>query len=238
MKLPTIQTPVYKTKLISNNKEILFRPFLVKEEKILLMALETNDKETTVQNYIQILKNCILTKNIDVESLSSFDAIHIFIELRKKSIGEIINISVKDTESSKYFDVEMDLNKIKIIKNKNVNNKIKLNDDIGIILKYPTIKQALDLSLENTEEFNSNIISDILINCIDKIYDTENIYDIKNYTKEEILEFIDQLSPSMIKSISEFFENIPKIIFKNEYVSPFTGKTIEVKIENFIDFLI
>lgn len=238
MKLPTIQTPVYKTKLISNNKEILFRPFLVKEEKILLISSQSEDKELIIQNYIQILKNCILTENIDIEYLPSFDAINIFIELRKKSIGEIINISIKDPETEKYFDVEMDLNEIKIIKNKKINNKIQLNEQIGVILKYPTIKEALHLSLEKIENISPNTITDILINCMDKIYDAEKIYEIKDYSKEEILEFIEQMSATMINDISQFFINIPKIIFEKQYVSPYTQKNVKIKVENFIDFLI
>jgi hypothetical protein len=238
MKLPTIQTPVYKTKLISNNKQILLRPFLVKEEKILLTSMQTQDKETIIENYIQILKNCILTENIDIDNMPSFDAVYIFIELRKKSMGEIINISIKDTENGKYFDVEMDLNEVKIVKNKKINEKIQLTEQIGIILKYPTIRQALDLSLEKTQDFDPNKITDILINCIDKIYDTETVYNIQDYTKEEIVQFIDQMSPSMVASVSDFFANIPKVIFEKEYISPFTGKNVKVRIENFMDFLI
>lgn len=238
MQLPKIQTPVYKTKLISNNKQIILRPFLVKEEKILLTSMQTQDKEVIIENYIQILKNCILTENIDIENMASFDAVYIFIELRKKSMGEIINISVKDTETQKYFDVEMDLNEVKIIKNKKINEKIQLTEQIGIILKYPTIRQALDLSLEKTENLDPNKITDILINCIDKIYDAETVYNIKDCTKEEIIEFIDQMSTSMVSSVSEFFINIPKVIFEKEYVSPFTGKMVKVRIENFMDFLI
>lgn len=238
MQLPKIQTPVYKTKLISNNKQILLRPFLVKEEKILLTSMQTQDKETIIENYIKILKNCILTENIDIENMASFDAVYIFIELRKKSMGEIINISVKDTETQKYFDVEMDLNEVKIIKNKKINEKIQLTEQIGIILKYPTIRQALDLSLEKTENLDPNKITDILINCIDKIYDAETVYNIEDCTKEEIIEFIDQMSTSMVSSVSEFFINIPKVIFEKEYASPFTGKMVKVRIENFMDFLI
>lgn len=238
MQLPKIQTPVYKTKLISNNKQIILRPFLVKEEKILLTSMQTQDKEVIIENYIQILKNCILTENIDIENMASFDAVYIFIELRKKSMGEIINISVKDTETQKYFDVEMDLNEVKIIKNKKINEKIQLTEQIGIILKYPTIRQALDLSLQKTENLDPNKITDILINCIDKIYDTEKVYNIQDYTKEEIIQFIDQMSTSMVSSVSEFFINIPKVIFEKEYVSPFTGKMVKVRIENFMDFLI
>jgi len=238
MKLPKIQTPIYKTKLISGEQEIMFRPFLVKEEKILLTSMQAQDKDIVIENYIQVLKNCILSENIKVDNLSSFDAIYLFIELRKKSMGEIINISVKDSEVSKFFDVEMDLNEIKIIKNKEINNKIKLNEEVGIILKYPTIKEALSLSLDKTEQINSNTITTTLIKCIDKIFDSENVYDPNTHSKEELLEFIDQLSPSMLKLISEFFDNIPKIVFEKEYVSPFTGKNVKVRIENFMDFLI
>jgi len=154
MKLPKIQTPIYKIKLISNEQEIIFRPFLVKEEKILLMAMQTDDKDVIIQNYIQVLKNCILTENIQVDSIPSFDAINLFIELRKKSMGEIVNISVKDPETKKYFDVEMNLNEIKILNKNKINNKIQLDENIGIILKYPTIKEALNLSLEKSDNIN------------------------------------------------------------------------------------
>lgn len=237
MQLPKIQTPIYTTNLISNDKEITFRPLLVKEEKILLTALQEENNKITVDNFIQILKNCILTENIDVENMPSFDAIYLFIKIREKSMGEIINISVRDSQAKKQFDAEMNLNNIKIIKKKNIETKFDLSEDIGIILKYPTIKDVFNTAYTEDIVKTSDIIQ-ILINCIDKIYDKNDVYEAKNYSKEELNEFIENLSAEMLKKITVFFNNIPKIIYQDEVESPYTNKKIKIVVENFIDFLI
>lgn len=237
MQLPKIQTPIYTTNLISNNKEITFRPLLVKEEKILLTALQEENNKITVDNFIQVLKNCILTENIDVENMASFDAIYLFIKIREKSMGEIINISVRDNQEKKQFDAEMNLNNIKIIKNKNIETKFDLSENIGIILKYPNIKDVFNTAYTQDTVKTSDIIQ-ILVNCIDKIYDKNDVYEAKNYSKEELNEFIENLSPEMLKKITVFFNNIPKIIYQDEVESPYTKKKIKIVVENFIDFLI
>lgn len=237
MQLPKIQTPIYTTNLISNDKEITFRPLLVKEEKILLTALQEENNKITVDNFIQVLKNCILTENIDVENMASFDAIYLFIKIREKSMGEIINISVRDNEAKKQFDAEMNLNNIKITKNKKIETKFDLSEDIGIILKYPNIKDVFNTAYTQDTVKTSDIIQ-ILVNCIDKIYDKNDVYEAKNYSKEELNEFIENLSPEMLKKITVFFNNIPKIIYQDEVESPYTKKKIKIVVENFIDFLI
>lgn len=235
MQLPKIQTPVYTTNLISNDKEITFRPLLVKEEKILLTALQEENNKISLQNFIQILKNCILTDNIDVENLPSFDAMYLFIKIREKSMGEIVNISVRDSEAKKSFEAEMNLNDVKIIKKKKIETKFNLSDDIGIILKYPTIKELFNVTNEN---ITSSKLLEILIDSIDKIYDKNEVYETKNYTKEQLNEFIENLSPEMLNKTKQFFDNIPKIVYENEFESPFSKKKIKVVVEDFIDFLI
>lgn len=234
MKLPSVETPIYKTNLIVDNKTIEFRPFLVKEEKILLMAMQTEDHTAIIKNLKEILKNCILT-NINIEELTSFDCINLFIELRKKSIGEIINISVLDFEKNKSFDAEMDLNDIKIVKVDNPNN-IKLDENIGIILKYPSIDDYYEF-IKNNDKLTSEIFINFIVKVIDKIYDKEKVYNSKDFSTEDIIKFIENLTSEMFEKITKFINNIPKIVYNKKFKSPYSKKEIEVVVENFIDFL-
>jgi len=132
MKLPKIEVPVYKTKLILNNKEVTYRPFLVKEEKILLTAIQTDESENIIENLIGVVQNCMIT-DIDVSELPYFDFIDLFIKIRSKSLGEIVQIKVKDNEVKKSFDSEMNLDEVKVIKKKKIENKIQINNEIGVI---------------------------------------------------------------------------------------------------------
>jgi len=235
MNLPSVQTPLYSTELISEDKKIEFRPFLVKEEKILLMAMQTDDNITILKNIKQILKNCILT-DIDIENLSSFDSMHLFVEIRKKSIGEIIDISVYDAEKDKSFNEKLDLNDIKIIKN-NISNNIKLDDNVGILLKYPSIEDYFEF-LNKNDGITGEILINFIIKIIDKIYDNDKIYNSKDYSNEDIIKFIESLTSEMFEKITNFINNIPKLVYNKKFKSPFSKKEIEVKIENFIDFLV
>lgn len=238
MNLPKLSTPVYKTKLISTNKEVSYRPFLVKEEKILLTALQSEDIDIIIDNLLKIISNCVLSEE-NIKELPYFDVLYLFIQIRSKSLGEEIDIKVKDSDEKKTFVEKMNLEEIKVIKQKQ-NTNIKLDKKVGIILKYPTAydhmhfyftqKDKSKISLEET--------MNIVVNSIDKIYDEENTYSSSDYSKDELKEFIESINPKQFEPISEFFNNIPKIVFEKDYVSPYTGKIINVKIDNILDFLV
>lgn len=238
MKLPKIEVPVYKTKLILNNKEVTYRPFLVKEEKILLTAIQTDESENIIENLIGVVQNCMIT-DIDVSELPYFDFIDLFIKIRSKSLGEIVQIKVKDNEVKKSFDSEMNLDEVKVIKKKKIENKIQINNEIGVILKYPNIRTHLKFYFQTkkTKLTGDNLIN-IIVSSIEQIFDKENVYEAKNCSEQELVDFIESVPTSDISKISEFFDNMPKVIYEKEHLSPYTQKNIKVVVENILDFLI
>jgi hypothetical protein len=238
MKLPKIEVPVYKTKLILNNKEVTYRPFLVKEEKILLTAIQTDESENIIENLIGVVQNCMIT-DIDVSELPYFDFIDLFIKIRSKSLGEIVQIKVKDNEVKKSFDSEMNLDEVKVIKKKKIENKIQINNEIGVILKYPNIRTHLKFYFQTkkTKLTGDNLIN-IIVSSIEQIFDKENVYEAKNCSEQELVDFIESVPTSDISKISEFFDNMPKVIYEKEHMSPYTQKNIKVVVENILDFLI
>lgn len=208
MPLPTIEVPKYKLKIPSTGKMVTFRPFLVKEEKILLTALETGkDEDELIEALFNILDKCIETKGVNVRKLAPFDLEYIFIQLRAKSVGEIAELYVKCTNPDCSFEFEhnVDIGKLKIKKDKNHTNKIQFNDDLGVIMKYPNMESSMALQeQQSTDELFAMIAS-----CIDSIYTQEEVFSYKDHTQKELEEFIEQLSPEYFKKIMNFFETMP-----------------------------
>jgi hypothetical protein len=234
MPLPKIDIVTFELTLPSNNQTIKFRPFLVKEEKILLIATESKDPNQIVLALNQVIKNCLLDK-VDVDSLPSFDAEYIFLKLREKSIGEDIQISVLDEEVNKRFDSQIDLNSVKIVKSPTHNKKIKVSDKMFIEMKYPTLKTVLTLDSKKSQAENG---LKILTGCIDKIYDGESVYDVKDYSKQELQDFVESLTQGMYSKLNVFFETMPALKYESEAISPYTNKPIKISLENFIDFFV
>jgi len=211
--LPKIDVPIYELKLLSQKNPVRFRPFLVKEQKLLLMAQEESESENSISlNTIkQILTNCILSE-VNVDELPMFDIEYLFLNLRARSMGEIVNLSyrcMKETESEKCNNiVNYDLNilNIKPFVDERHSTKIEINDNLGIIMKYP------DLNMINRIDQNDeNSIITIILNCIDSIYDSETIYYAKDIPKKELEDFVDSLPTSIVEKIKLFFETMPKI---------------------------
>jgi len=232
MPLPKIDIATFEMKLPSNGTKIRYRPFLVKEEKILLIAAESKDNDQILRAMEQVINNCLLDP-IDIDSLPSFDVEYIFLKLREKSIGEIIKVNVTDPEVNKKFEVQIDLNKIIVKKSNKHEKRIKLNDNLYFEMKYPNMKTILSLNPSKTMVENG---FDIVINCIDKIYDKDSIYDPKEYTKKELQEFLENFTQEMFEKINNFFDTMPSIYYENEEVSPHTNKKIKVVLDKFIDF--
>lgn len=232
MGLPKIDVPVYETKLPSNGKKIKYRPFLVKEEKILLMAAETKDNAQILKAMEQVINNCLIDK-IDFHALPSFDIEYLFLKLREKSIGEIIKVSIRDNEVGKNFDVDINLTEVIVKKHQKHDLKVKLNDDLALLMKYPSMETIL--AVDNTKSVVENGFQ-ILIKCIDKVYDKESVYESKDYTEKDLQDFIDQFSQKMYENISKFFETMPSIYYESEVVSPYTKKKIKVVLDKFVDF--
>jgi hypothetical protein len=215
--LPKIDVPVYDMTLLSTGKKIKFRPFTVKEEKLFLMASEADDLKSMIDCIKQIINNCVITK-IDVDNLPIFDIEQLFLNLRAKSVGEIVNLrykcnnTVKDEESGEekscnhVIDIDVNISDIIPKKLPTINNKIEITENLGIVLSYPKFK-----SFENFSEEDAENIMDTLMSCIDYIYDKEEIYYAKDSTKEELLEFLESLQTKDIRKFQDFFNNLPKL---------------------------
>ena len=209
MPLPQMSTPYYNISIPSTDKKITFRPFLVREEKALLLAQQSEDTNVMIVTLKEIIRNCV-KEPIDVDSLALFDIEYLFTQIRAKSVGETIDLiftcSHCDNEKNK-IKLEIDLTKIPIIKDPNHTNRIPLSNEVGVLMKYPTID-----TLKKTTGKNGNIneIMGVVIDCIDAIYSSEETFYSKEQTREEIEEFVLSLTKKQFDKIEDFFVTIPK----------------------------
>lgn len=211
--LPKLDIPIYSINLISTGKPVRFRPFLVKEQKLFLMSSESDDPNEMVSIIRQVLKNCIIDE-INVDSLPTFDLEYLFLNLRARSVEEIVHLTYKcnnKLEEDKVCNgvVEFDINLLEIepTKYENHKNKIMINDKLGVCFKYPTFDM-----LQKYESMDENqIIMKILVDCIDYIFDDEQIYSSKDSSREELEEFVDNLQQKDIEKFKDFFQTIPQI---------------------------
>jgi hypothetical protein len=231
MPLPTIVTPTYELTLPSNGQVIKYRPFVVKEEKILLLALESEDIKEITTAMKSIISNCIKTKNIKVENLPSFDIEYIFLNIRKKSVGEDIelNILCPDDEKTE-VKVTIDIDDIQVQKNPNHTNKVELGEDLILEFKYPSLEQFIRNNF-NPDNITVDQSFDLIIDSIDKLYDKETVYAQSDYTKEEWLQFLEQVNTAKFIKIQEFFETMPTLSHTIQVTNPVTKVTREVKLE-------
>jgi hypothetical protein len=220
--LPKLDVPIFETKLISNNQVIRFRPFLVKEQKLFLMSNETNDTGEMVKTVKQVLKNCVLDE-IDVDNLATFDLEYLFLNLRARSVSDVSNLkfTCNNTVKGKAEDgndeekkcgntVEINVNLLEVecIKNPEHVNKIELTDKVGIIMKYPTFS-SINIDDLNSEDIEK--IVEVIIGCIDYIYDENQVYYAKDTPEKELIEFVENLKQSDLEKVSKFFNTLPKI---------------------------
>ena len=237
MPLPTIEVPKYKLKIPSTGKLITFRPFLVKEEKILLTALETDaGEDALIDALFNLVDSCIETKNIDVKSLAPFDLEYIFVKLREKSVGEDATINIKCTniECGLEFPKEVDLSSLEIVITDDHTNKIKLSDELGIMMKYPNVKDSGSLDLVN----KTDDLFTMIAKCIDSIYTKEEVFSNEDHTTEELEDFIGQLSPGYFKKIMNFFETMPTMKNDIKCICPACKEETVVTVRGIEDFFV
>jgi hypothetical protein len=243
--LPKIDVPIYETKLISTGKTVKFRPFLVKEQKLFLISSQSDDINDMINSVKQVITNCVLD-DVDVDSLATFDIEHLFIQMRARSVGEIVNLkyncnnTVKDDkgeEKNCNNQVSVDLNLLEVepIKNENHTNKIEITDEVGIIMKYPTFDMVNKLNIEG-EDFSQ--IIDVIIECIDYIYDKDNVYYKKDVSKEELLSFIENLQQSSLEKIQKFFDTLPKIKKDVHFECKKCGYSEDITVEGLGSFFV
>ena len=238
MPLPKINTPTYELELPSTGKKIKYRPFLVKEEKILLLALESEDMKQISSGIVQILNDCILTRGVKVESLATFDIEYLFLNVRAKSVGETVEVSVTcpdDGETT--VDMEIDIDSIKVQKNKDHKNIIKLDDKYSMKMKYPSFNQFIDNNFEVNEDVSDvNKSLDMITSCIEMVYDEEESWSASDCSKKELTEFMDQLNNKQFKQIETFFTTMPKLSHAITVKNPETGVESDVILEGLASF--
>ena len=240
MPLPKINTPTYELTLPSNKKKIRYRPFLVREEKILVLAMESNDQKQITDAIIQIIGDCLITKNIDVTKLPTFDIEYLFLNVRSKSVGETVEVNITCPDDGKTtVETSINIDDIKVVKNKDHKLIIQLDDKYSMKLKYPTLDQFVennfDFEMAEVKESVSVAMS-MLSTCIDMIYDQEESWDASESTKEELDEFIDQLNTKQFQEVEQFFRTMPKLTHKLKVKNPQTGVESEVVLEGLASF--
>ena len=238
MPLPKINTPTYQLTLPSNNKKIKYRPFLVREEKILILALESGDAKQISSSIVDIMADCIETKGVDITKLPSFDIEYLFLNIRAKSVGETVEVVITCPDDKKTtVDTTINIDDIKIKKTPGHKNIIKLDDKYSMKLKYPSMQQFIDANFDTDDE-GSQVAQSInmLSTCIDMIYDDEESWDASDSSPDELNSFIEQLNTKQFKEVESFFETMPKLEHIVEVTNPKTGKTSKVKLEGLASF--
>ena len=235
MALPKLNTPTYELEIPSTDEKIQYRPFLVKEEKILMMALETKDNAQIVNAVKDIVNECTFNK-VNISTMPMFDTEFIFLQIRSKSVGEVSKLKLLCPDDKKtYADVELDLNEVKVQVEDDHTNKIELTDDMGIIMTYPSIDSFADSGIQ---DINATNMLDVIGTCILQIYEKkgEKVYEAKDQTKKELTEFIEQLNTKQFQDVQKFFDTMPRLKHTIKIKNPKTKKTSEVTLSGLNDF--
>jgi len=237
MPLPTIVTPTYELELPSTGKKIKYRPFLVKEEKLLVLALETENTKDISTAIKSVLKNCIQSRGVKVDNLPTFDIEYLFLNIRGKSVGEEIevNLIAPDDEVT---EVPVTISKadIKILKSEEHDNKVKFDDTLMMEMKYPSLEQFIKSNFDFTEEVSMDQSFDLIASCIDKIYNEEEVWSTADCTKKEVKDFLEQMNSMQFKEIEKFFESMPKLSHSVTFTNPKTKVESTVVLEGLSSF--
>ena len=221
MALPTMDLPTYELVVPSNKKKIKFRPFLVKEEKILLMALETDDEKNIKNAVYELLKACITTR-IKLESLATFDLEYIFLNIRAVSVGEVVDINVTCQDDEKtQVKYQLNLTDVQVNFPEGHSNKIMLTDDLGVIMKYPSFNRFVESQFQQ-KDVNEDTVIEIIAESIDQIFQGEEVFDESTTTPKEFIEFVESLTTQQLEKLQKFFETSPRLEHKFKVRNPNT----------------
>jgi len=210
MSLPTITVPKYELTLPSSGKKVKYRPFLVKEEKILLLANETKDQQQVISAMKDIVSNCTFNE-VDPEEAATFDIEYIFLQLRCKSVGESVDVKIKCPKCENMVGVNINLNDVEVVKEKGYSNKISINTTTGLIMKYPNFKTLQVLESNKDKGQGAEELLNFVVSCIESVYDDKQIYEAKDYRKEELLEFVENLPQGVFGKVMTFFNKMPAL---------------------------
>ena len=236
MPLPKIATPTYELELPSTKQKIKFRPFLVKEEKLLVLALESEDTKHITTAIKTVIKNCISTRGIKVEELPTFDIEFLFLNIRGKSVGEEVEVNIvapDDGETS--IPVKIDLEDIKVVESEGHTKQIRLDDSLMMEMKYP----SLDQFIKNNFDFEDNNVDksfELIASCVDKIFNEEEVWSTADVSRKEVIDFLEQMSSAQFKQIEKFFDTMPKLSHTIEVENPKTNVKSTVVLEGLSSF--
>jgi len=239
MVLPKISTPIYEMEIPSLKKKIRYRPFLVKEEKILIIALESEDSKQIANAVKNVISNCILSKGIKVEDLSTFDIEYLFLNIRGKSVGETVDVLITcpDDETTQ-VPMSINLDEINVEVDPKHSRDIKLDDTLSLRMRYPSMTEFIKNNFDSGDGVSVDDTFDLIISCIDQIYSEEESWTASDSTKKELLEFVEQLSSKQFKEVEKFFETMPKLSHTIKVKNPKTGVESEVVLEGLSAFFV
>jgi len=237
MPLPKIATPTYELELPSTEQTVKYRPFLVKEEKLLVLALETEDTKQITTAIKTVLKSCVLTKGVKVETLPTFDIEYLFLNIRGKSVGEELEVKVicPDDEKTE-VPITIDLDEVKVQKNEGHDKQLKLDDNLMMEMKYPSLEQFIKNNFDFNDANQMEQSFDLIGSCIDKIYSEDEVWATADCTKKEVKEFLESMNSSQFKDIEKFFETMPKLSHTIKVKNPKTKVESEVVLEGLASF--
>lgn len=237
MPLPKIATPTYELVLPSNNKTVKYRPFLVKEEKLLVLALESEDTKQITNAIKAVLSSCIQTRGVKVETLPTFDIEYLFLHIRGKSVGEVIEVNLYAPDDGKTsVPVEINIDDIKVQKDKEHDKKIKLDDNLVMEMKYPSLDQFINNNFEIGGDVSFEKSFELIASSIDTVYNDDEVWSASDCTNKELVEFLEQMNTVQFKKVEKFFETMPKLSHKVTFINPKTKKENTVLLEGLTSF--
>jgi hypothetical protein len=237
MPLPKVSTPTYELEIPSLKKKIKYRPFLVKEEKILIIAMESDDPKQIASAVKDVIGNCILTRGIKVDSLATFDIEYLFLNIRGKSVGETADVLITCPDDGKtQVPMSIDLDDIKVEVSDDHTRDIKLDDDLSVRMRYPSMNEFIKNNFTNKSDITVDDTFSVISSCIEQIYNEEESWSAKDCTKKELVEFIESLSSKQFKQIEKFFDTMPKLRHVIKVLNPNTGVENEIVMEGLTSF--
>ncbi len=237
MPLPKISTPTYEMVLPSSNKKIKYRPFLVKEEKVLILAMESQDTATVANAVKDVLKNCILSRGIKVEKLSTFDIEYLFLNIRGKSVGEAIEVMVTCPDDGKtQVPTSINIDEIKVIIDDDHQRDIKLDDTYSLRMRYPSLDEFVKNNFATASDISVDDTFDLIASCVDQVYSEEESWAAADCTQKELTQFVESLNSNQFKEVEKFFYTMPKLSHTVKVINPNTKKENEVVLEGLQNF--
>ena len=237
MPLPTISTPTYELVLPSSNRKIKYRPFLVKEEKILILAMESQDTKQIARAFKDVISHCTLSKGIKVEKLATFDIEYLFLNIRGKSVGEDIEVMVTCPDDNKtQVPMSINVDTIKVHIDEEHSKDIVLDDVYTLRMKYPSLNEFIKTNFDNVDDMKVDDTFDLIASCIDQVYSEEESWASEECTKKELTTFVESLNSGQFKKVERFFETMPKLSHTVKVTNPNTEVESEIKIEGLQNF--